>query len=228
MTLIKSISGIRGTIGGAQGDNLTPIDAVKYAAAYGMWVKQQRQKENYRIVVGRDARISGEMIQQLVMNTLVGMGIHVVDLGSAPGSWSQFVSRNFRNSKIVSIDLKEMEEIENIYQIKGDFTDELQQKKIIDYFGNKIDVVISDMAVNTTGNKNVDSIVTGELSIEALNFSTNTLKKQGSFVSKIFMGSSFNEIVKSAKKKFKEVHIFKPPASKKNSKESFIICKHLR
>lgn len=81
MTLIKSISGIRGTIGGAQGDNLTPIDAVKYAAAYGMWVKQQRQKENYRIVVGRDARISGEMIQQLVMNTLVGMGIHVVDLG---------------------------------------------------------------------------------------------------------------------------------------------------
>ena len=80
-----------------------------------------------------------------------------------------------------------MEDIENIHQIKGDFTDELQQKKIIDYFGSKIDVVISDMAVNTTGNKNVDSIVTGELSIEALNFSTTTLKKQGSFVSKIFM-----------------------------------------
>ena len=80
MTLIKSISGIRGTIGGSQGDNLTPIDAVKYAAAYGAWVKKQRDKENYRVVVGRDARISGEMIQQLVMNTLVGMGIHVVDL----------------------------------------------------------------------------------------------------------------------------------------------------
>ena len=80
MTLIKSISGIRGTIGGLQGENLTPIDAVKYAAAYGSWVKQQRSKENYRVVVGRDARISGEMIQQLVMNTLVGMGITVVDL----------------------------------------------------------------------------------------------------------------------------------------------------
>ncbi len=80
MTLIKSISGIRGTIGGLQGDNLTPIDAVKYAAAYGAWVKNQRDKENYRIVVGRDARISGEMIQQLVMNTLVGLGIHVIDL----------------------------------------------------------------------------------------------------------------------------------------------------
>ncbi len=155
-------------------------------------------------------------------------GISVVDLGAAPGSWSQFVSRNYKNSKIVSIDLKEMDEIENIFQIKGDFTDEQQQKKIIDYFGNKIDVVISDMAVNTTGNKNVDSLVTGELSIEALNFSTNTLKKQGSFVSKIFMGKSFNEIVEMSKRKFKEVHVFKPPASRKNSKENFIICKQLK
>lgn len=80
MTLIKSISGIRGTIGGKTGENLTPIDTVKFAAAYGSWIKQQRNKENYRIVVGRDARISGEMVQQLVMNTLVGMGIHVIDL----------------------------------------------------------------------------------------------------------------------------------------------------
>lgn len=80
MTLIKSISGIRGTIGGQVGDNLTPIDAVKFASAYGVWLKQQRNKEHYKVVVGRDARISGEMIQNLVMNTLVGLGIHVVDL----------------------------------------------------------------------------------------------------------------------------------------------------
>jgi len=155
-------------------------------------------------------------------------GISIVDLGAAPGSWSQFVSRKFKNTKIVSIDLKEIAAIENTYQIKGDFTDEIKQKKIIDYFGNKIDVVLSDMAVNTTGNKNVDSLVTGELSIEALNFSVNILTKQGSFVSKIFMGSSFNEIVEIAKKKFKEIHIFKPPASRKDSKENFIICKQLR
>jgi phosphomannomutase len=81
MTLIKSISGIRGTIGGAVSDNLTPIDAVKFAAAYGMWVKEQRKKTNYRVVIGRDARISGEMIQNLVMNTLIGMGIDVINLG---------------------------------------------------------------------------------------------------------------------------------------------------
>ncbi|WP_370392115.1 phosphoglucosamine mutase [uncultured Winogradskyella sp.] len=81
MTLIKSISGIRGTIGGQVEDNLTPIDVVKFAAAYGTWLKQQRDKEHYRVVVGRDARISGEMIQNLVMQTLVGLGIHVIDLG---------------------------------------------------------------------------------------------------------------------------------------------------
>ncbi|PQV47865.1 phosphomannomutase [Jejuia pallidilutea] len=81
MTLIKSISGIRGTIGGNVGENLTPIDAVKFAAAYGAWLKQNRKKENYKVVVGRDARISGKMIQSLVMQTLVGQGIHVIDLG---------------------------------------------------------------------------------------------------------------------------------------------------
>ena len=155
-------------------------------------------------------------------------GISILDLGAAPGSWSQFISRNFKNSKIVSIDLNEMEKIENIYQIKGDFTDEFQQKKIFNHFEGKIDSIVSDMAVNTTGNKNLDAIVTGELTIEALNFSTITLKKQGNFVSKIFMGSSFNEIVTNAKKKFKEVNVFKPPASRKDSKESFIICKNLR
>lgn len=81
MTLIKSISGIRGTIGGIPGDNLTPIDAVKYAAAYGSWVKKQRDKDSHRVVIGRDARISGDMLQQLVMNTLIGLGIDVVDVG---------------------------------------------------------------------------------------------------------------------------------------------------
>ena len=155
-------------------------------------------------------------------------GIRVLDLGAAPGSWSQFVSRNFKNSKIASRDLNEMEKIENVFQIKGDFTNQIYQKKIIDYFSNKIDVVISDMAVNTTGNKNIDSLVTGELSIEALNFSTNILVKQGNFVSKIFMGSSFNEIIKIAKRKFIKVNIFKPAASRKDSKENFIICKNLR
>jgi len=81
MTLIKSISGIRGTIGGVVGDNLTPVDAVKFASAYGTWIKKDSGKKAPKVVVGRDARLSGSMISQLVMNSLVGLGIEVVDLG---------------------------------------------------------------------------------------------------------------------------------------------------
>lgn len=81
MTLIKSISGIRGTIGGNTNDNLTPIDTVKFAAAYGTWLKEYAGKEKLKVVIGRDARLSGEMIQNLVVSTLVGLGIDVVDLG---------------------------------------------------------------------------------------------------------------------------------------------------
>ena len=159
---------------------------------------------------------------------LINNGMSIVDLGAAPGSWSEFISRKFKNIKLVAIDLKELDKIENVTHIKGDFTDEITQKKIEKNFDEKIDLVVSDMAVNTTGNKNVDSLVTGELSIEAMNFSLRILKKSGIFVSKIFMGSSFNEIVDSAKKNFKEFHVYKPSSSRKESKENFIICKNLR
>ncbi|QED36492.1 phosphoglucosamine mutase [Antarcticibacterium arcticum] len=81
MSLIKSISGIRGTIGGKPGDNLTPLDTVKFAAAYGTWLKNEYPGKELNVVIGRDARISGAMVQNLVMNTLLGMGINVTDVG---------------------------------------------------------------------------------------------------------------------------------------------------
>ena len=155
-------------------------------------------------------------------------GINIVDLGSAPGSWSQFVSRNFKKSKILSIDLNEMEKIENTFQITGDFTANETQKKIKDYFKSKIDVVLSDMAQNTTGNKNLDVITTSELCKEAMFFAKDTLKGNGFFVCKIFMGSTFTEIMQESKIIFKSVKVFKPLSSRKDSKESFIICKYLR
>ena len=152
----------------------------------------------------------------------------VVDLGAAPGSWSQYISRNFKSSKIISIDLKDIEPIKNLIHIKGDFTEDDQKIKIQNYFGKKVDLIISDMAVNTTGNKSVDSLVTGELCIEAMNFAVELLNKKGTFISKLFMGASFNEIVALGKKKFDQVDIFKPPSSRKDSKENFIICRNLR
>ena len=154
--------------------------------------------------------------------------ISVIDLGAAPGSWSQYISSNLKCNKHLAIDLKEIEEIKNVKILKGDFTDTEQQNKINNYFGGKIDLIISDMAVNTTGNKNLDSIVTGELCLDAMIFAKNQLNHKGKFISKLFMGSSFNEVVSEAKKTFKEVRVFKPPSSRKDSKESFIICKILR
>ena len=158
---------------------------------------------------------------------IIQNGINIVDLGSAPGSWSQYLSKKSRNSKILSIDLKVIKKIDNVHHLVGDFLDEKNQSIIKTFFKDKLDLVVSDMAVNTTGNKNLDSISTGELSINAMNFSINNLKKNGCFVTKIFMGSTFNEIVENGKKNFKEVKIFKPPSSRKDSRENFIICKKI-
>ena len=154
-------------------------------------------------------------------------GISLIDLGAAPGSWSQYAVKKIKNGKILSIDTQHIEQIENTFQIKGDFTDTSYQNKIKNYFKNKVDVILSDMAANTTGNKYVDSIATGELCISAIEFSREILNSKGIFVSKIFMGASFNDVVNKAKNTFKEIRIYKPKASRKESKENFIICKNI-
>ena len=159
---------------------------------------------------------------------IVKNNLSILDIGSAPGSWTQYLSEKSKGSKIMSIDLKEVEKIKDVYHVVGDFLDSENQRIITDYFPKKIDLVVSDMAVNTTGNKNLDSIQTGELSLTAMHFAISVLRPKGIFLSKIFMGSTFNEIVENAKKNFKESKIFKPPSSRKDSKESFIICKNLR
>ena len=183
---------------------------------------RQSQADGYR------ARSAYKLIEIDEKFKIFKNGISVIDLGASPGSWSQYISRTVKSGRLVSIDLKGMEEIENTIQIKGDFTDLESQEKIKALFKSKVDVVVSDMAVNTTGIKDIDAIYTGELAMEAMNFSKEMLVKEGRFVSKIFLGSSFNEIVALGKKLFKEVKVFKPKSSRKESKESFIICKILR
>ena len=155
-------------------------------------------------------------------------GQSIVDLGAAPGSWSQYLSSNLKNTKLLAIDLLDIEKIKNVKILKGDFTEDIYKQKISLFFNQKIDLVISDMAVNTTGNKNIDAIVTGELVTNSMEFARNILRPNGQFVSKIFMGSSFNEIVETSKKIFKETNIFKPPSSRKDSKETFLISKYLK
>jgi 23S rRNA (uridine2552-2'-O)-methyltransferase len=194
------------------------------------WINKQKRDIYVRQshVDGYRARSAYKLIEIDEKFKIFKNGISVIDLGASPGSWSQYISRTVKSGRLVSIDLKGMEEIENTIQIKGDFTDLESQEKIKALFKSKVDVVVSDMAVNTTGIKDIDAIYTGELAMEAMNFSKEMLVKEGRFVSKIFLGSSFNEIVALGKKLFKEVKVFKPKSSRKESKESFIICKILR
>jgi 23S rRNA (uridine2552-2'-O)-methyltransferase len=194
------------------------------------WINKQKRDIYVRQsqVDGYRARSAYKLIEIDEKFKIFKNGISVIDLGASPGSWSQYISRTVKSGRLVSIDLKVMEEIENTIQIKGDFTDLESQEKIKGLFKSKVDVVVSDMAVNTTGIKDIDAIYTGELAMEAMNFSKEMLVKEGRFVSKIFLGSSFNEIVALGKKLFKEVKVFKPKSSRKESKESFIICKILR
>jgi len=194
------------------------------------WVNKQRRDIYVRQskVDGYRARSAYKLIEINEKFKVFKGGISVLDIGAAPGSWSQYVSKIVKNGKIISLDLKEMENIKNTIQIKGDFTDLNIQKEIKSLLSNKLDVVMSDMAVNTTGIKNIDSIQTGELCKEAMNFSKEVISSNGFFISKIFMGGTFNEIVALGKKIFKEVRVFKPQSSRKDSKESFIICKKIR
>ena len=194
------------------------------------WVNKQKRDIYVRQshVDGYRARSAYKLIEIDEKFKIFKNGLSVIDLGASPGSWSQYIARTVKSGRLVSIDLKNMEAIENIIQIKGDFTDLDSQQKIKSLFKSKVDVVVSDMAVNTTGIKDIDAIYTGELAMEAMNFSKEMLVKEGRFVSKIFLGSSFNEIVALGKKIFKEVKVFKPKSSRKESKESFIFCKTLR
>jgi len=194
------------------------------------WVNKQRRDIYVRRskVDGYRARSAYKLIEIDEKFKIFKDNMSIIDIGAAPGSWSQYASKKIKSGKIISIDLKEMEKIKNTIQIKGDFTQEEIQIQIKSCLSNGADLIMSDMAVNTTGIKDIDSIQTGELCKEAMIFSKKVISTKGFFISKIFMGSTFNEIVALAKKTFKEVRVFKPKSSRKDSKESFIICKILR
>ena len=194
------------------------------------WVNKQRRDTYVKQskIDGYRARSAYKLIEINEKFKILKDGVSIIDIGAAPGSWSQYAAKVAKNGRLISIDLKEMEPIGNTVQIKGDFTEEKIQNEIRINIYNKVDLVMSDMAVNTTGIKNIDSIQTGELCKEAMFFAKDVLNVNGFFVSKIFMGGSFNEIVAEGKKYFKEVKVFKPKSSRKDSKESFIICQKLR
>ena len=155
--------------------------------------------------------------------------MNLIDLGSCPGGWAQVSRKKIIEGKVLAIDIKKMEEIPKVDFLKTDIRSGEVYNEILKIFINqKVDAVISDMAANTSGNKDLDSIQTGELCLSAMNLALRILNKNGVFISKLFMGISYNEININAKKNFKKVVIFKPKSSRKESREVYIYCKDLK
>ena len=192
-------------------------------------IRQQRDPFFKRSkTLGYRSRASFKLIELNEKFKFLKTNTNLLDLGSYPGSWSQVASKIITNGKILSIDIKNMSPIKNVNFYKSDIFEKTTKKKIRDFFNGKLDVIISDMAADTTGNKSLDSIRTNQLCLEILQLSPKVLVSNGVFVSKAFMGDDFDEIKKLAKTLFKDVKFFKPVSCRNESKETYIHCKILK
>ena len=178
--------------------------------------------------LGFRSRASFKLIELNNKYKFLKKNTNLLDLGSFPGGWSQVSSQIIKEGRIMSIDIKDMEPIQNVRFFKGDVLSNETKSAVIKYFKSNLDVILSDMAADTTGNKSLDSIRTNQLCADVINFSKETLKPKGVLVSKIFMGEDFLEVKNLAKSVFKKVNFFKPDSSRKESKETYLHCEILK
>ena len=176
-------------------------------------------------IQGYRSRSAFKLIEMNKKFKFLNKNIYVLDLGSSPGGWSQVVRKKISEGKILAVDIKPMTTIDKVVFLHDDLTNPIIFEKIFAYFSRKIDLVISDLAANTTGNKNLDSYKTGELCLKAMDLAKNILHQDGVFLSKVFMGSIFDEINKKANEIFKKVVKYNPLSSRKESKEIYIYCR---
>ena len=178
--------------------------------------------------LGYRSRASFKLIELNKKFKFIKKNTSLLDLGCSPGGWTQVAAEIITNGKILSIDIKDMESVKNVKFIKSDILEENTKNTVIKYFIGKLDVIVSDMAADTTGSKSLDSIRTNQLCADVIEFSKFTLKPKGVLVSKLFMGEDFIEVKKLAKSIFKNVNFFKPESSRSESKETYIHCEILR
>ena len=194
------------------------------------WVIKQHRDQFFKKakVLGYRSRAAFKLVELNRKFNFIKKNSNLLDLGSTPGGWSQVASKIINNGKILAVDITPMEKLNNVIFLNEDFSEKKIQDKILKIFNNNIDVIISDMAENTTGNKTVDSIRTNGLCSDVINFSIKMLTIKGTLVCKLFMGEDFLEVKDLAKKKFKKVDFFKPESSRSESKETYIICSLLK
>ena len=194
------------------------------------WKIKQHRDEFFKKskTLGYRSRASFKLIELNEKFKFIKKNSFLLDLGSSPGGWAQVVSKLISSGKILAIDIKEMEPVKNVKFIKNDILDKSTKDDILKYFNGKLDIIISDMAANTTGNKSLDSIRTNQLCAEVIEFSKMTLKPKGVLISKLFMGEDFIEVKKLAKSIYKNVNFFKPESSRSESKETYLHCETLK
>ena len=178
--------------------------------------------------LGYRSRASFKLIELNKKFKFIRENTNLLDLGSFPGGWSQVALKIITTGKIMSVDIKDMEPLKNVKFLKGDISEQETKSAVIHYFKSNLDVIISDMAADTTGNKSLDSIRTNQLCADIIHFSKETLKPKGVLVSKLFMGEDFIEVKNLAKSVFKKVNFFKPESSRKESKETYLHCEIIK
>ena len=193
------------------------------------WIARQINDEfgRQKIIQGFRSRSAFKLLEMEKKFKILKSNSHILDLGSSPGGWSQVLSQKVKKGRIVAVDVLPMKKINNVNFILGNFSNSNTQKKILELFNHKLDIIVSDMAANTTGNKSLDSFKTAELNFNTINFSKNTLNKGGILLCKLFMGAEFKEIKKRANLVFKKVIFYKPNPSRKDSREIYMFCKEV-
>ncbi len=157
---------------------------------------------------------------------LIRRGAKVVDLGAAPGGWSQVAVQ--RGARVVAVDLLAMDPVAGAVVLQGDFTDEAVQTRLLSELGGKADLVLSDMAPNTTGHTATDHLRIVALAEEALEFALDVLAEGGAFVAKVFQGGAERAMLERLKRHFGNVRHAKPPASRKESSELYVVAMGFR
>jgi cell division protein FtsJ len=178
--------------------------------------------------LGYRSRASFKLIELNKKYKFIKKNTNLLDLGSNPGGWSQVASNIILYGKIMSIDIQDMKPLKKVKFLRGDIQENHTKSEVIKYFKSNLDVIVSDMAADTTGNKSLDSIRTNQLCSDVIIFSKDILKPKGVLVSKIFMGEDFIEVKNLAKSIFQKVNFFKPNSSRKESKETYLHCEILK
>ena len=178
--------------------------------------------------LGYRSRSAFKLIELNKKYKFIKKNTKLLDIGSYPGGWAQVSSKIITVGKILSLDIKKMEQLKNVSFLQCNFLEESTKEKILKFFREKLDVVLSDMAANTTGNKSLDCIRTNQLCADVIEFSSKILKPNGVLVAKLFMGEDFLEVKELAKSRFKKVQFFKPESSRDESKETYLHCTILK